>query len=96
MLGTKKLKAAASATIVVAAALLSGCEEAPLPETAVDQGRRVELFQQCLEALPAGPVSTKYNDWDEVVDSCESAAYYQARRCVRNCERSGIINETRQ
>ena len=82
------------APIALAALFLAGCNEsAPLPQIAVDQGRRVELFQQCLAALPAGPVSTKYNDWDEVVDSCESAAYYQARRCIKNCEASGIINE---
>jgi hypothetical protein len=45
-----------------------------------DQCMRREIFQQCLRALPAGPVSTKYNDRDEVVKSCESAAYYQSLR----------------
>jgi len=25
-------------------------------------------------------LATKYNDWDEVVDSCENAAYYQSKR----------------
>lgn len=66
-------------TIIIAAAIaLAGCGEGQT--TAVNQCLRIELFQACMASLPAGPVSTQYSDWDEVVDSCESAAYYQARR----------------
>jgi hypothetical protein len=59
--------------------VIAGC--GPNPEyPRPDQCLRAKLFQSCMAALPAGPVATKYNDWDEVVESCESAAYYQALR----------------
>jgi hypothetical protein len=35
--------------------------------------------------LPAGPNSTVYNDWDEVVDSCRDTAYTLSYVCVENC-----------
>lgn len=45
-----------------------------------DQCLRRELFNECMKALPAGPVATKYNDWDEVVSQCGREAYYMAKR----------------
>lgn len=40
-----------------------------------------ELFKQCMSILPKGPEHVvNSNDWDEVVNSCESAAYYQSVR----------------
>lgn len=42
---------------------------------------RAKLNQYCLQNLPAGPQSTRYNDWDEVVEACSSEAYYQANGC---------------
>lgn len=45
-----------------------------------DQCMRAALFASCMRALPAGPVSSQYNDWDEVVTACESAAYRQSLR----------------
>ena len=65
--------------------LLSGCsDDGPLPpQHATDQCLRRDLFQSCMKALSAGPATAKYNDWDEVVDSCEGAAYYQSQRLVR-------------
>lgn len=45
-----------------------------------DQCMRAALFASCMRALPAGPVSSQYNDWDEVVATCESAAYRQSLR----------------
>jgi len=45
-----------------------------------DQCMRAELFASCMRALPAGPVAPQYNDWDEVVTACESAAYRQSLR----------------
>lgn len=72
---------------LIAALLLSGCEvqtpgyDQPIRVSGPDQCLRAELFQQCLKNAPAGPAVTgKYNDWDEVVDSCEDAAYRQAWR----------------
>lgn len=67
--------------ILVAAIAVAGCDAGPIaPAPVVDQCMRAELFQSCMKSLPAGPVATQYNDWDEVVDSCSSAAYYQALR----------------
>ncbi len=56
----------------------SGCNEMKRP--IVDQCLRAEAFKQCMKLLPAGPQATKYNDWDEVVNACENAAYYQSLR----------------
>lgn len=70
---------------VVAMIGLAGCEEPVYPKYANDQAVRARLFKECLAALPAGPVVTKYNDWDEVVNSCDSSAYRQSVYCYENC-----------
>lgn len=49
-----------------------------------DQCMRAELFSACMHALPAGPMSSQYNDWDEVVTACESAAYRQSLRSAQH------------
>lgn len=68
----------------VLTAVLAGCANSDgtptINTTGPDQCMRREIFQQCLKALPAGPQAAKYNDWDEVVGACESAAYYQSLR----------------
>ena len=33
-----------------------------------------------MKNLPAGPVATKYNDWDEVISECRITSYYMAQR----------------
>lgn len=82
------------AALLVVALVTVGCEQKGLPSVTPqykwDQTKRTTIFMDCLKALPAGPQSTKYNDWDEVVNACESAAYYQSRVCVANCESSTI------
>ena len=45
-----------------------------------DQELRHKYFIECLEKAPAGPISTHYNDWSEVVSECASASYYQSLR----------------
>jgi hypothetical protein len=65
---------------ILAFLLLSGCNDMPRWET--DQELRAKLFQECLKAVPKGPDSVVSNDWAEVVDSCENAAYYQSQRKV--------------
>ena len=69
---------------VVCAIALAGCSNGVVPERthAYDQCLRVELFQACLKALPAGPQGTKYNDWNEVVSECGTQAQYQSVRPV--------------
>lgn len=62
----------------VAAASLAGCSKGPTQ--VIDQELRHKYFIECMEKLPKGPSQTKYNDWDDVVQACESSAYYQAIR----------------
>jgi hypothetical protein len=64
--------------IIVAAVALSACDVNP--QSVVDQCLRPQLFEQCMRALPAGPVATHYNDWDEVVDSCRDYSLYGSYR----------------
>lgn len=66
------------AMTIAAAMFAAGCSDEL--RNGPDQCLRAELFQQCLSAVPAGPESTKYNDWSEVVSGCESASYYQSLR----------------
>ncbi len=66
-------------TALAATLVLAGCD-VPEKDWGADQCLRIELFQQCLKALPAGPQSTQYNDWNEVVAQCQNAAYYQSLR----------------
>ena len=46
----------------------------------VDQCLRREITNECMKSLPAGPVATKYNDWDEVVSECRQNGYYMSIR----------------
>jgi hypothetical protein len=62
---------------VVSLLVISGCGESTQTR---DQCLRTELFQQCLAAVPAGPTQAHYNDWDELVDACDTAAAYQSLR----------------
>lgn len=67
------------ATLILSASLIvAGCSDEM--RTDPDQCLRVELFRECMRSVPAGPVSTKYNDWSEVVSECGSQSYYQSRR----------------
>lgn len=70
------IRAAAIAAVVV----LAGCDAPRLPQP--DQELRAKIFKECLSAIPKGPERTVYNDWSEVVEACENAAYYQSLRPV--------------
>ena len=50
------------------------------PIDRIDNEDYMRLYERCLAAVPAGPESTVYNDWDEVVRECKSLAYQRARR----------------
>jgi len=65
---------------------LVGCDEIRSAKVMVDQELRTKLFNECLSSVPAGPLVTKYNDWDEVVDSCSSSAYNRSLYCVADCD----------
>lgn len=58
--------------------VLAGCDSSELVNYRLQERER--LFYKCLDAIPEGPVKTYYNDWSEVVDSCESHAFYVSHR----------------
>lgn len=72
--------------IIIAALLLAGCNDEtslvydPQDQIINDQCLRREILKECMTATPAGPVATKYNDWDEVVAQCRNEAYYSSKR----------------
>lgn len=75
--------------IIVMTAMIMGltsCNDYAVPIREPDQGKRHEYFMACLAAAPKGPIVTgDDNPWDDVIDSCETAAYYQSLTCVANC-----------
>jgi hypothetical protein len=69
--------------ILLTVLLLAACSKDDNPfidERVANQCLRRELFNECMKSLPAGPLATKYNDWDEVVAECGSQAYYMSHR----------------
>ena len=62
--------------VAVVLAQMVGCSKGGVLEPAYgyDQCLRREILKECMANLPAGPVSTKYNDWDEVVSECGTQA----------------------
>jgi hypothetical protein len=65
---------------------LFGCHERDRPDD-IDQCLRRELFNECMAALPEGPQRTVANDWDEVVEACDSRAFHSAWRNKRDIPR---------
>lgn len=63
-------------------ALLGGCTA---EFGVVDEKLRQELFFKCMQVAPAGPQSTKYNDWAELVEECGRQARYMTTKCIKNC-----------
>ena len=49
-------------------------------ETIQDRCLQRVIFKECMNSLPAGPVSTHYNDWDDVVGACEKVAWNKSWR----------------
>lgn len=43
-----------------------------------EQATRKVIFQDCLARIPKGPERTQYNDWSEVVESCDNIARGQS------------------
>lgn len=79
--------------VTIAVLTLTGCVESkPSHATLVnrelygiDQEKRIELFNQCLARVPVGPTAVKYNDWDELVETCDEISKSQAKKCVADC-----------
>lgn len=61
---------------------LVGCNEVKeITERNIpDQCLRRELFNECMKALPGGPIATHYNDWDDVVSECRTYAWSVSHR----------------
>ena len=71
--------------ILLSVLLLVACDNGTInvpPDKVVitDQCLQREIFKECLTVVPAGPLATKYNDWDEVVIECRRSANYMAQR----------------
>lgn len=74
--------------ILPLALLLAGCEINTAPTPMPDQCLRAQLFDQCMKNIPKGPERTAgSNDWDEVVDSCQQASYYQPLRAAESIKK---------
>ena len=58
--------------ILIGLILITSCK--PQDRTIRDRCLEREIFKECMNSLPAGPVSTHYNDWDEVVKACAKVA----------------------
>ena len=58
------------ALLAIALFSMAGCDQ-PEPDRVLQR----EIFFECLKNVPKGPDHVKYNDWDDVVDSCRVAAY---------------------
>lgn len=73
-------------SILIAVAFLAGCENTSGTVSGgyYNQDVRREVFFQCLSSVPNGPMSTKYNDWAEVVAECGSQAQYISARGFRD------------
>jgi hypothetical protein len=65
-------------------AVLCGCEQSEKNLILDYRAReRQRVFTDCLKNTPQGPVSVhNSNDWSEVIDSCDSAAYYQTNALI--------------
>jgi hypothetical protein len=63
--------------ILIGLILITSCK--PEDRTIQDRCLQREIFKECMNSLPAGPVSTHYNDWDEVVKACENVAWSHSR-----------------
>lgn len=61
--------------------LVAGCARETSKEadalSAAKSAYRKEIFDDCMQRLPAGPATTHYNDWDDVVEACDKVGYYQ-------------------
>jgi len=72
------MKTLTKLTLLTLLSLITSCEKED--KTIHDMCLRREIFKECMESLPAGPVSTHYNDWDEVVTECRKTAYSNSKR----------------
>lgn len=72
---------------ITAAVLLSGCIPDDTPVYRPDQTERKRIFFKCLEAAdgPLALAAAKKAGAGDIVKECAEAAFWMARRCVKNC-----------
>ena len=88
-------------TLLTSLLLITSCEIVDstkiVDRTMPDKCLQREIFKECMESLPAGPASTHYNDWDEVVSQCRGVAFYHSLRIeytIKNeCKATAKKNE---
>lgn len=91
--------------VLAAAAALSACTAFEAPAGSADNPLnwmqqpedpevKVYVLEKCLGAAQ-GPQSTRYNDWDEAIDSCQRIASNAARYCPAGvvCEPGAVSLE---
>ncbi len=62
--------------ILIPLLLIAACHPREVIDPNIpDQCLRRELFNECMKSLPAGPIATYYNDWDDVVSECRGYAW---------------------
>jgi hypothetical protein len=66
--------------ILIGLILITSCSCEPIDIIIQDRCLQREIFKECMNSLPAGPVSTHYNDWDEVVEACGNVARSHSRK----------------
>lgn len=86
--------------VLVALLLLAGCDSNSMSKMEIanklntnpirDVCLQKVYFDDCMKALPAGPTSTNYNDWSEVVSACTDSAkelaYRQSKDVKEECK----------
>ena len=66
-------------SVLIALLTVAGCTPDSDDVIRERKALRIELFEKCMQLLPDGPQTTKYNDWAEVVEECSTQAYYMSR-----------------
>lgn len=72
--------------IALACLATTGCWSECRYDYSTDKVKEERIFFECMKALPAGPQSTKYNDWDEVVAECRNTASQFSNTSKEVCE----------
>lgn len=70
--------------LIFLAAVTVGCSKPEVmqkstAEWCIDTAKRIARFDECLKLIPKGPISTEYNDWEEVIEMCDSISYSQSK-----------------
>lgn len=78
--------------IIVLTFLLVGCGGEVVTNTTpvVDVCLQKIYFDDCMKLLPAGPTTTNYNDWSEVISECTNSArllsFRQSKDVKESCK----------